>query len=99
MKNILVATILAVSTMVCTPAMALEDLTPYQAAYFDYALDKGYDVPNELIDKLNEFIFSGHDDSLREFVKQRDRYDDTYDSRLDCRNPDIDKAVWTASCT
>lgn len=97
MNKIMMVAILAAASI--APAVAAETLTPYQAAYFDYALDKGYEIPPVLIDQLNDFVFNGEDDVVRAFVKERDRYEDGYTPELDCRNPDMTPEQFAKTCS
>jgi len=75
-------------------------LTPTQAAHIDYLLDNNIEVPQDMVDLLNDFTLGGGTDAdLRKFVIERSGYDDGYDPLADCRNPDLTEAQYMSSCT
>lgn len=98
MKKLLTAVILSV-TMSGMAVAAPDTLTPYQAAWIDYALDQKMDVPNDVIDLLNEFTLDGETAPLIEFIKERARYEDGYNPLKDCRNPLLTKEQFVANCS
>lgn len=77
-----------------------EVLTPAQAAHIDYLVDNNIEVPQDMVDLLNDFTLGGGTDAdLRKFVIERSGYDDGYDPLADCRNPDLTEAQYMSSCT
>lgn len=77
-----------------------EVLTSAQAAHIDYLVDNNIEVPQDMIDLLNDFTLGdGTDADLRKFVIERSGYDDGYDPSTDCRNPDLTEAQYMSSCT
>ncbi|SJN36297.1 DUF2939 domain-containing protein [Psychrobacter sp. JB385] len=77
-----------------------ELLTPAQAAHIDYLVNNDIEVPQDMIDLLNDFTLGGGTDAdLRKFVIERSGYDDGYDPLADCRNPDLTEAQYMSSCT
>lgn len=98
MKILLPAVLLSVA-MTSAAVAAPDTLTPYQAAWVDYALDQKMDVPNDVIDLLNEFTLDGATEPLIEFIKERARYEDGYNPLEDCRNPLLTKEQFIANCS
>lgn len=77
-----------------------ELLTPAQAAHIDYLVDNNIEVPQDMIDLLNDFTLGdGTEADLRKFVIERSGYDDGYDPLTDCRNPDLTEAQYMNNCT
>lgn len=77
-----------------------EVLTSAQAAHIDYLVDNNIEVPQDMVDLLNDFTLGdGTDADLRKFVIERSGYDDGYDPLTDCRNPDLTEAQYMSSCT
>lgn len=77
-----------------------ELLTPAQAAHIDYLVDNNIEVPQDMIDLLNDFTLGGGTEAdLRKFVIERSGYDDGYDPSTDCRNPDLTETQYMNSCT
>ena len=77
-----------------------ETLTPAQAAYIDYLVNNDIDVPQDMIDSLNNFTLSdGTEADLRQFIIERSGYEDDYRALEDCRNPDLTEAQFMSTCT
>lgn len=77
-----------------------ELLTPAQAAHIDYLVDNNIEVPQDMVDLLNDFTLGdGTEADLRKFVIERSGYDDGYDPSTDCRNPDLTEAEYMNNCT
>ena len=75
-------------------------LTPAQAAYIDYLTHNEIEVPQDMIDSLNDFTLGGGTEAdMRQFIIERSGYEDDYRALEDCRNPDLTEAQFVSTCT